>query len=223
MANTGFISMAPAIAAVAAQITTVDGIVDDILVDTDNTIPAALTVIDDEMAVVDGIVDDILVDTDATIPAVLTVIDNEMAVVDGIVDNILVDTDATIPAAIAAIRNRGEFEIASYKAAPGHINYLDVVNQSGSSGKLIMVFAGMVGSNGRIWITLVSSVSNGLQIQAAQTKYFEIVLLADTFEIQTTDTMTWLMLEYRNDFRVELKQDNGANQMECYVFFQDDS
>jgi hypothetical protein len=46
-----------------ADIATIDGIVDDILVDTGTTIPGTITTIDDEIAVIDGIVDDILVDT----------------------------------------------------------------------------------------------------------------------------------------------------------------
>ena len=57
---------------------TIDGIVDSILVDTGTTLPATL-------ATIDGIVDDILVDTSTTLPATL-------ATIDGIVDDILVDT-----------------------------------------------------------------------------------------------------------------------------------
>lgn len=49
--------------ATAADLATVDTVVDAILVDTGTTIPAALTTIDDEIAVIDGIVDAILVDT----------------------------------------------------------------------------------------------------------------------------------------------------------------
>jgi hypothetical protein len=51
-------------AALATALATVDGIVDDILVDTGTTLPATLTTID-------GVVDDILVDTGTTLPAVI--------------------------------------------------------------------------------------------------------------------------------------------------------
>ena len=42
---------------------------------------------------IDGIVDDILVDTGTTIPGTITTIDNEIATIDGVVDAILIDTD----------------------------------------------------------------------------------------------------------------------------------
>jgi len=74
------------VAAVADQITTVDGIVDDILVDTSTTIPDTLTTID-------GIVDDILTDTGTTLPATLSGIEGKVDTIDGIVDNILIDTN----------------------------------------------------------------------------------------------------------------------------------
>lgn len=96
MANFGFISMAPAIAAVAAQITTVDGIVDDILVDTGETLPG-------EHAVIDGIVDGILNDTGTVIPTAIGILGDqntalaaEHVVIDGIVDDILEDTGVTL-------------------------------------------------------------------------------------------------------------------------------
>jgi hypothetical protein len=57
-----FAASAPGAATVAA-LATVDGIVDDILVDTGTTLPATLSTIDSEIGVIDGIVDSILVDT----------------------------------------------------------------------------------------------------------------------------------------------------------------
>ena len=105
---------------IISKVVVVDGIVDDILVDTGTTIPATI-------ATVDGIVDSILVDTGTTLPATLDTIDNfldtevaailadtnelqadwvdggrldllldsvisKVDVVDGVVDTILVDT-----------------------------------------------------------------------------------------------------------------------------------
>ena len=83
---------------IIANLATVDGIVDSILVDTGTTIPATITTIDNEIAVIDGIVDAILVDTGTTLPATL-------ATIDGIVDDILVDTGTTIPATITTAQN----------------------------------------------------------------------------------------------------------------------
>jgi len=80
------------------EVGVIDGIVDDILEDTNTTIPASLTTIDTEIGVIDGIVDDILEDTSTTIPASLTTIDTEIGVIDGIVDDILLDTGTTLPA-----------------------------------------------------------------------------------------------------------------------------
>ncbi len=57
MSNFSSISMAPLIAALAAQVTVVDGIVDEILVDTDITIPLGLNAVLTEIGVVDGNVD----------------------------------------------------------------------------------------------------------------------------------------------------------------------
>lgn len=54
----------------AALITTVDTVVDSILVDTGTTIPGTITTIDNEIATIDGIVDSILVDTAAMQPEI---------------------------------------------------------------------------------------------------------------------------------------------------------
>jgi hypothetical protein len=66
----------PAGASISADIATVDGIVDSILVDTGTTIPATLgspagADMSTDIATIDGIVDSILVDTGTTIPATL--------------------------------------------------------------------------------------------------------------------------------------------------------
>ena len=81
---------------------------------------AALTTVDNEIAVIDGIVDDIILDTagiagsamrgtdNAALATALTTVDNEIATIDGIVDNILIDTgttlDGRIPAALVGGR-----------------------------------------------------------------------------------------------------------------------
>ena len=78
-------------AATATALATVDGIVDNILVDTGTTLPATL-------ATIDGEVGNILTDTGTTLPATLVTID-------GIVDNILVDTGTTIPGTITTAQN----------------------------------------------------------------------------------------------------------------------
>lgn len=52
------------VSAVETKVDTIDGIVDDILVDTGTTIPGTITTIDNEIAVIDGIVDAIKVVTD---------------------------------------------------------------------------------------------------------------------------------------------------------------
>ena len=72
-----------------SEIGVIDGIVDDILVDTGTTLPATLTTIDNEIGAIDTVVDSILVDTGTTLPATL-------ATIDGIVDDILVDTGTTL-------------------------------------------------------------------------------------------------------------------------------
>ena len=84
--------------ATAANLAIVDGIVDDILVDTGTTIPAT---IDDLPTVAEFNARTILAASYATAAA--------LAIVDGIVDDILVDTGTSLPAGIAA--NLVEIEI----------------------------------------------------------------------------------------------------------------
>ena len=83
------LATAAALTTVDNEIAVIDGIVDNILVDTGTTLDAAL-------AVVDANVDAILVDTGTTLDAAL-------AVVDGNVDSILVDTGTTLDAALAVV------------------------------------------------------------------------------------------------------------------------
>lgn len=67
---------------IESKIDTIDGIVDNILIDTGTTL--------------DGIVDAILVDTGTTLPATLSTMDGKIDTIDGIVDNILTDTSTTL-------------------------------------------------------------------------------------------------------------------------------
>lgn len=104
-------------AATASALAVVDGIVDDILVDTGTTLPATL-------ATIDGIVDAILVDTGTDIPAAIAALPTDadvnaacdsaiadaalataanLAIVDSNVDAILVDTGTTLPASLASL------------------------------------------------------------------------------------------------------------------------
>ncbi len=69
------------------NLATVDGIVDNILVDTGTTLDGKLDTIDSN-------VDAILVDTGTTIPGTITTIDNEIATIDTVVDAIKAKTDS---------------------------------------------------------------------------------------------------------------------------------
>ena len=113
--------LATEIASIDTKIDTVDGIVDNILADTNelqsDDVPGLIAALDTvvdrveadtqsietKIDTIDGIVDDILVDTGTTIPATLTTIDSEIGVIDGIVDDILEDTGTTIPATLTTI------------------------------------------------------------------------------------------------------------------------
>lgn len=241
MANFGFISMAPAITAVAEQVTVVDGIVDDILEDTDATIPEAL-------AVVDGIVDDILVDTDATIPEALAVVDGivdgivndtnvviptaigilgdqhaalaaEHVVIDGIVENILVDTDATIPAAIAAIPKRGQvLSGADDTTSNVHVIMLDV---SGSGIIYQIYLAKGVAGIGYMKVTVDGKPSNFQTVADDLGKYFAQVAYVKAptpfkgFVHALDDENTNLLhIEFKTQFRIEIRS-NDVNAVYC--------
>jgi len=84
---------APAGASVSADIATVDGVVDSVLVDTGTTLPATLSTMEGKIDTVDGIADSILVDTGTTLPATLSTIEGKVDTVDGVADAILVDTN----------------------------------------------------------------------------------------------------------------------------------
>lgn len=216
MANFGYISMAPAIAEVADQITAVDGIVDDILVDTNETIPLAIAGVN-TIVTQSGL---ILIDFNEN---VLPALAAEHMVIDGIVENILVDTGATIPAAITAKAIRGEFKEEVYDAVPGDIVYHDVLNISGSSGVLCYIIAWMATTNGKIRLTLDSKTAGELMIVAGSFKFITISETASGFILIVSDTRAELMFEFKSTLLVEARQTDGANRINCNVYYQDDS
>jgi hypothetical protein len=102
------------------KLDTIDGIVDDILVDTGTTIPGTITTIDNEIEAIDTVVDAILVDTGTTL-------DGKLDTIDGNVYTILADTNelqtddipgslATIATAIEAVDDYVDTEIAAILA-----------------------------------------------------------------------------------------------------------
>ncbi len=94
------------LATLDGKVDTIDGIVDDILTDTNTTLPATLSSMDGKLDAIDGVVDDILEDTGTTLPGTLSTISGKVDVVDGIVDLILVDTSTTIPAELSGIESK---------------------------------------------------------------------------------------------------------------------
>ena len=93
-------AVADASLATAANLATVDGIVDSILADTaelqTDDIPGTLATMTGKIDVIDGIADNILADTAELqtddIPGTLTTMTGKIDVIDGIVDTILLDT-----------------------------------------------------------------------------------------------------------------------------------
>ena len=114
--------------ATAAALATVDGIVDDILVDTGTTLPATLATLATAaaLATVDGIVDDILVDTGTTLPATLATLATAAAL--DAVDN-YVDTElASVKAVTDKLDTAMELDGAVYRFTT------NALEQASSSG-----------------------------------------------------------------------------------------
>jgi hypothetical protein len=61
--------------------------------------------LDTQLSTIDGVVDDILTDTGTTLPGTLVTIDGKIDAIDLVVDAILVDTDTTIPNLISGLNN----------------------------------------------------------------------------------------------------------------------
>lgn len=84
--------------ATAAALATVDGIVDDILVDTGTTLPGTLSTMDGKLDTIDNFIDTevaaILEDTGTTLPATLATIEGKIDTADAVADAIKVVTDA---------------------------------------------------------------------------------------------------------------------------------
>ena len=89
--------------ATAADLAIVDANVAAIQNDTETTLPATLTAIDDRIKTINTNVGDIVNDTETTLPATLTTIEGKIDTVDGNVDLILVDTGSTLDTKINTI------------------------------------------------------------------------------------------------------------------------
>lgn len=108
---------APAGASISADIATVDGVVDSVLVDTGTTLPATLSTMEGKIDTVDGVADSILVDTNelqtdwangGRLDLILDARASQASVdtVDSNVDAILVDTGTTLPATLSTIEGK---------------------------------------------------------------------------------------------------------------------
>lgn len=216
MANTGNISMAPQLAAIAAQITVVDGIVDDILEDTGTTLPG-------EHAAIGVVTDAILVDTETTLPGEHVVLAAEHGIIDGNVDNILVDTDVTIPALIAAKNIRGNLiTFPGYDGIPGDTAYHDALNLTDETGKLMRVQCYCATTGGSVRITIDG---NAYVVAVASDTIFDIdftIASAGVYIFATSAQQGNLNIEFGTSLRLEIKQTNGANNMRCLGLYISD-
>ena len=108
---------APAGASISADIATVDGVVDSVLVDTGTTLPATLSTIEGKIDTVDGNVDAVLLDTNSLetdwadggrLDLILDARASQTSVdtVDSNVDAILVDTGTTLPATLSTMEGK---------------------------------------------------------------------------------------------------------------------
>jgi len=209
MSNFSSISVAPQIAALAAQVTAVDAVVDAIRATDFPTTDALVTG-------VGNIVTDI---HDVDLPVV-----DALVTANGVILADIHDTDLpAVITAIAAKELRGEFKTVIYDAAPGHTNWFDILNISGSSGKVAgIVFVGEL-TISQIRITIDSELSNEPSISADISYWIRLDTFATAFRIIGEAEIHLLNLEWINDFRVEAKQGTGANKISCIIFYQDDS
>ena len=209
MSNSGYISMAPDIAAVSALVTTVDTVVDNIrAVD----VPALAA----EHAVIGGVVDAIRAVDVPALAAEHAVLSGENAAIQAVVDAIRATDIGTITAAITAKAVRGTFTVTSYAANPGHINYVEIINVTGS-GFLHSVNVKTLTTNGQIRLTLDGVVSNQLTIVAGT----DVAIVRDdtgpSYYIKTCSDVErgYLLFEFKSTCVVEAKQSNGANGLQC--------
>ena len=112
--TTGAGGSSPTVAEIRAEMDSNSTKLASILEDTETTIPATITTVDNEIAAIKTVVDDIETDTqsiEAKIDTVDDLIDTEVAAIKTVVDAILIDTETTIPATITTVDN----EIAAIK------------------------------------------------------------------------------------------------------------
>jgi len=123
MANTGSISVAPQIAALAAQIVVVDTVVDAIRAVDVPALAAEHVVIDNEIAVIDAVVDDI---RDTDLPAV-----DALVTANGVILADIHDTD--LPAVITAIANKKVMsQLKRYQGSTSSTTYVTAIDITGS-------------------------------------------------------------------------------------------
>ncbi|GAI17753.1 unnamed protein product [marine sediment metagenome] len=195
MANTGFISMAPAIAAVAAQVTVVDGIVDDIIVDTAD------------------------IRTDVTV-----IRDTDLPLVKTDTGNIRGTDIGTITDAIDAKIIRGTFTQDKYVEAPGDTNWHDAISVTGE-GKLVWLNASSTTSGGSIRLTVDGLISNVLILVADELASVFVSDHETIFKIDKNGPVgtMHMNIEFRASLLIEVKQDDGANVIRANSFYQLDS
>jgi hypothetical protein len=92
--------------ATASALSTVDGNVDAILVDTGTTLPSTLSTIEGKVDTVDSNVDSVLADTGTSLPSTLSTIESKIDTVDNNVDAVLVDTGTSLPTTLSTIEGK---------------------------------------------------------------------------------------------------------------------
>lgn len=207
MANTGYISVAPQIAALAAQVTVVDMIVDAIrAVD----VPGLAA----EHLAIGTVVDDI---HDVDLPAV-----DAIVTANGVILADIHDTD--LPAVLTAVNTlnmRGAFTRTAYSQVPGDVNWHDALNVT-NPGKLVYLAAQFTTTNGKIRVTLDGTASNDLTVAHTAVSFIKISNTAASFQlvVQAHDHNVYLNLEFNTSLRIEVQQTNGANSMRCLSVIQ---
>jgi len=118
---------------------------------------------------------------------------------------------------------RGEFKTVEVSGAPGHTNWFDAINISGSSGKIACIIGRTLTTNAELRLTVDSEVSGLLTLQIGEIECVNIMPGGGPLAIAGQTDIVFINFEYKNDFRVEVKASNGANQLMCYIYFYDDS
>ncbi len=216
MANTGFISVAPELAALQADITAIMG-------PTWNPATDGL----DEIARWNmGAYTSVIVIEATLIPALEAehaALAAEHVVIDDVVDAIRATDITTITDAITAKVVRGAFTETYYGVAPGDNLYHIIINEVGS-GKIHSVNAKTITTNGTLRITIDGEVSNELNITAGTDYSIVRSNQATGFYIKTDldFKIGYLNMEYKNTLLIEMKQSNGANLIQISTIYNID-